>query len=270
MQQGWNEVTLIGRLNKDPRLKVWQPTEGSQRKPITTCEFVVGTYEVVILRGWKRTIREYIPCVAFSRDAENIAAFFRKGNRILVKGRLRTKMKGKKKSGWYRRVEVEVLAWQFSDTREEHERICGFRIESAKEKAEREAREAIENLKDDATLKKEAEEAAADELAARADGNPEESAEPEPALDPAIEDAEPVRPRAVGPMRSGDAVEDRPMREDDIPEIDRLPAGAGDFAEIEGQGTGYPPSEPEEDGPEEPGAMDRLVGEEPKAASEPG
>ena len=84
-----NQVTLFGRLTKDPDLRYSQ--SGMANVYIT----------IAVDRGMSREKREqaqvnnqptadFIACKAFGKTAEMIGNYFHKGNRILVEGRIQT------------------------------------------------------------------------------------------------------------------------------------------------------------------------------------
>jgi len=80
-----NKVTIIGNLTRDPELKA------------TPSGMQVVNLGVATNRVWrdkegnKQEAVEYHNIVAFGRQAENIAQFLRKGNSLLVEGRLQTR-----------------------------------------------------------------------------------------------------------------------------------------------------------------------------------
>ena len=69
-----NIAILMGRMTRDPELKY---TSGG--KAYTTFTLAVQK---------TKDEAEFIDCVAWEKTAENIAEYFRKGNRILIQGRL--------------------------------------------------------------------------------------------------------------------------------------------------------------------------------------
>ena len=69
-----NTVVLSGRMTKDPELKY---TSGG--KAYTS--FTLAVQKM-------KDDAEFIDCIAWEKTAENIAEYFRKGNRILIQGRL--------------------------------------------------------------------------------------------------------------------------------------------------------------------------------------
>lgn len=71
-----NQVTLIGRLTKDPELKY---TQGGK----AFCKF-----SIAVTREFNRDEADFISCVAWDKRAETIAEYLRKGRRIAIQGRL--------------------------------------------------------------------------------------------------------------------------------------------------------------------------------------
>ena len=69
-----NVVILMGRLTRDPELKYT-----SNGKAYTTFTLAVQK---------TKDEAEFIDCVAWEKTAENIDEYFRKGNKILIQGRL--------------------------------------------------------------------------------------------------------------------------------------------------------------------------------------
>jgi len=69
-----NIAILMGRMTRDPELRYT-----SNGKAYTTFALAVQK---------TKDEAEFIDCVAWEKTAENIAEYFRKGNRILIQGRL--------------------------------------------------------------------------------------------------------------------------------------------------------------------------------------
>ena len=69
-----NIAILIGRMTRDPELKY---TSGGK----AYTNFTLAVQKT-------KDEAEFIDCVAWEKTAENIAEYFRKGNRILIQGRL--------------------------------------------------------------------------------------------------------------------------------------------------------------------------------------
>ena len=73
-----NQVTLIGRLTKDPELKY---TQGGK----AFCKF-----SIAVTREFNREEADFIGCVAWDKRAETIAEYLRKGRLAGVQGRIQT------------------------------------------------------------------------------------------------------------------------------------------------------------------------------------
>lgn len=71
-----NNVNLLGRLTKDPELQYT-----GQGKPFIR-------FNIAVNRMSEGT--DFINCVAWEKTAETIAEYFKKGQRILVQGSIRT------------------------------------------------------------------------------------------------------------------------------------------------------------------------------------
>ena len=98
-----NQVTLIGRLTKDPELKY---TQGGK----AFCKF-----SIAVTREFNRDEADFISCVAWDKRAETIAEYLRKGRRIAIQGRLNVRnyeQNGENK--WI--TEVIVDKFDFIDT----------------------------------------------------------------------------------------------------------------------------------------------------------
>jgi single-strand binding protein len=69
-----NIAILMGRMTRDPELKY------------TTGGKAYANFTLAVQKT--KDEAEFIDCVAWEKTAENIAEYFRKGNRILIQGRL--------------------------------------------------------------------------------------------------------------------------------------------------------------------------------------
>lgn len=74
-----NRVILIGRLTKDPELS-YAPESGK-----SVCRFTLA-----VNRPMKKDEADFIPCVAFGKNAENISQYLTKGRQVAVNGNIRT------------------------------------------------------------------------------------------------------------------------------------------------------------------------------------
>ena len=84
-----NNVSLMGRLTRDVDLRM------------TNSNLAVGRFNVAVDRKLSKEKRmeaesnnqptaDFISCIAFGKTAENIATYFRKGQRIAVSGHIQT------------------------------------------------------------------------------------------------------------------------------------------------------------------------------------
>lgn len=71
-----NQVTLLGRLTKDP-----EEVKGSKNKK-SYSKFTLAVPRV------KKDETDFINCVAFEKTGELISKYVKKGNRLLVEGNL--------------------------------------------------------------------------------------------------------------------------------------------------------------------------------------
>ena len=100
-----NHITIMGRLTRDPELRMTQ----SQAQ--------VASFTLAVDRdfggrdgGEKQT--DFIDCVAWRQTAEFVSKYFRKGDMIIVSGRLQTR-NYEDKNGQKRKV-TEVIATNFN------------------------------------------------------------------------------------------------------------------------------------------------------------
>ena len=97
-----NIVILMGRLTRDPELKYT-----SNGKAYTTFTLAVQK---------TKDEAEFIDCVAWEKTAETIAEYFRKGNRILINGKIVTSTyenNGEKRKS----VKVQAFNFEFIDSK---------------------------------------------------------------------------------------------------------------------------------------------------------
>lgn len=103
-----NEITLMGRLTRDPE----------QRYTVTGKS--VTSFTLAVDRDYKPKnetdqTADFIPVVAWGKAGENIAKYIKKGNRLLVAGRLQTR-EYTNKTGEKRKItEVVARKVQFID-----------------------------------------------------------------------------------------------------------------------------------------------------------
>lgn len=77
-----NKVILIGRLARDPEMR----TTGSG---VAVTRFTVAVSRPFASQGGERGT-DFISCIAWRRQAENIAKYCTKGSQVAVEGRIQT------------------------------------------------------------------------------------------------------------------------------------------------------------------------------------
>ena len=96
-----NVVCLMGRLTADPEVR--QTPNG-----ISVCSFSIAVDRFA--NGERKA--DFINCVAWKQNAENIARFFKKGNMIAINGSIQTRQYQEKDTG-KNRTAFEVLVDRF-------------------------------------------------------------------------------------------------------------------------------------------------------------
>ena len=79
-----NKAILVGRLTKDPELKM---TENTKRE---VCQFTIAVNRNFTNANGEREA-DFINCVVWDKLAENLAKYQHKGNQIAVEGRIQTR-----------------------------------------------------------------------------------------------------------------------------------------------------------------------------------
>ena len=98
-----NNVTLLGRLTKDPELKYSQSGKAF-------CKF-----SIAVQREFKKDEADFINCIAWDKRAETICEYLRKGRRIALQGRLSVRSYEKDgETKWI--TEVIVDKFEFVDS----------------------------------------------------------------------------------------------------------------------------------------------------------
>lgn len=98
-----NRATLIGNLTRDPELK-------SLPSGVKVCTFSLATNRVWKDKsGARQEATDYHNVVVFGRQAETVAQYMKKGNSILVEGRIQTRSWDDKNSG-EKKYRTEIIA----------------------------------------------------------------------------------------------------------------------------------------------------------------
>ncbi|MCC7160274.1 single-stranded DNA-binding protein [Candidatus Nomurabacteria bacterium] len=98
-----NKAIVIGNLTRDPELR-------SLPSGIKVCTFSLATNRVwKDKNGAKQESADYHNIVVFGRQAETVAQYMKKGNSILVEGRMQTRSWEDKGSG-EKKYRTEIVA----------------------------------------------------------------------------------------------------------------------------------------------------------------
>lgn len=98
-----NNVILMGRLVKDPELKI-SPSKKNYVK-----------FTLAVKRTYAKDGADFINCVAWGKTAENICIYLSKGSRLIVNGSLQvTKTETQGQASYFTNVSVNTI--QFVDS----------------------------------------------------------------------------------------------------------------------------------------------------------
>lgn len=95
-----NNLSIIGRLTKDPELKYTQSNK-------SVCSFDIA------VNGFKKEDVSYFKCVSWGKTAETITQYVKKGHRIGLNGRLEQTSWTDKEGNKRYSVEIVVAGFQF-------------------------------------------------------------------------------------------------------------------------------------------------------------
>ena len=109
-----NKAILIGRLTKDPELKM---TENTKRE---VCQFTMAVNRPYTNEDGERKA-DFINCVVWDKLAENLAKYQKKGNQIAVEGRIQTRNYDDKDGKKVYVTEVVAEEAYFADSKREGE-----------------------------------------------------------------------------------------------------------------------------------------------------
>lgn len=104
-----NSVNFIGRLTKDPEIKMI-----SNERAV--CSFCLARNRAYS-KDREHPESDFVDCVAWGKTAEFIQKYFSKGNRIGVSGFLQTRMYENKNGFKVKAVEVVVDSVEFIDSK---------------------------------------------------------------------------------------------------------------------------------------------------------
>ncbi len=104
-----NNVTLTGRLTRDPELQY--SNNGT----------AFSKFSIAVPRDFKRDETDFINCLAFGKTAETIAEYLSKGKRIAIVGRIQTGSYNNKEGQRVNTFEVVVDKFEFVDSAKSEE-----------------------------------------------------------------------------------------------------------------------------------------------------
>ena len=81
-----NNVVLVGRLARDPELRTVNTMNGAN----TTCSFTIAVSRQFSNQNGERDA-DFINCVIWGKQAENLCKYCAKGSQIGVQGRIQTR-----------------------------------------------------------------------------------------------------------------------------------------------------------------------------------
>jgi len=113
-----NKVMLMGRICKDLEVKI----VGNQ---MSFLSFTVAVNQKYTKPGEEKKT-DFLNCKAFSKTAENIAKFFRKGSLIIVSGRIQT---GSYEKDGQKIYTTDIMVDEFEFTGEKKDETRGYQVE---------------------------------------------------------------------------------------------------------------------------------------------
>lgn len=109
-----NKVLELGRLTKDPELNF------AANSGTAVCRF-----SIAVQRPRSKDESDFFNCVAFGKTAETIAKFFKKGQRILIEGELRTGSYDAKDGSKRYTTDIIVNTFNFIDYTKQNDELTG-------------------------------------------------------------------------------------------------------------------------------------------------
>ena len=99
-----NQAIICGRLVRDPEIRY---TNGAEAK-------AVAKYTIAVDR-MKDKEADFISCVAFEKSAEFAEKYFRKGQRVLISGRIQTSSYTNKDGQKVYTTDILIATQEFAD-----------------------------------------------------------------------------------------------------------------------------------------------------------
>ena len=113
-----NNVSLIGRLTKDPELKTTQ-------SGLPVCRFTVA-----VDRTYSKNQTDFINCIAWRKTAEFISSYFSKGQRIALTGSIQTGSYTDKDGKTVYTTDINVGNVEFCERREKSDSDSNNSVEA--------------------------------------------------------------------------------------------------------------------------------------------
>ena len=85
-----NSVSLMGRLTRDPELRYTANTQMANARFVVAVNRKLSKEKRQEAESNGYPTADFISCVAWGKTAENIANYFKKGNRIAIVGHIQT------------------------------------------------------------------------------------------------------------------------------------------------------------------------------------
>ena len=105
-----NKVILMGRLTRDPEVRYSQGAT----------PLAIARYTLAVDRRFRRdgeATADFIPCVAFGRQAEHAEKYYRQGLRVTISGRIQTGSYTNKDGVKVYTTEVVVEEQEFAESK---------------------------------------------------------------------------------------------------------------------------------------------------------
>ena len=105
-----NKVTLMGRLTRDPEVRYSQGAT----------PLAIARYTLAVDRRFRRdgeATADFIPCVAFGRQAEHAEKYYHQGLRVTISGRIQTGSYTNKDGVKVYTTEVVVEEQEFAESK---------------------------------------------------------------------------------------------------------------------------------------------------------
>nr|DAW53956.1 MAG TPA: Single strand binding protein [Caudoviricetes sp.] len=105
-----NKVILMGRLTRDPEIRVSVATN------ITTAKFTLAVDRKYKKEGEQQTA-DFISCAAFGKTAESIERYLHQGTKIVVAGRIQTGSYTNKDGNKVYTTDIVVEEYEFAESK---------------------------------------------------------------------------------------------------------------------------------------------------------